>query len=216
MASDMRPPRPPDLDDDDDASKEPGGTQANAGPSKSAALKGDKRTFITEQGAIEKLMLPSQFVPAGERTDEFSSCFEYQVPGNDTMKIAHWLYDNEDSKLSADLGERWGELLGKESHTLTEDELDWIEEVIPPEVYGHNGAFDVISIRTEEFGGRNVLVLENRWWDADRRAFGLFFASDPEFRLRESLHFEGTDKDYRTNFLSAKVSFMRMKWKGDA
>lgn len=176
------------------------------------ALKGDRRTIINSQGAIANLMLPARFVQTKTFATEFTKCIEYQVPDNATMKIAHWFWDNSNARMSIEVAAAFSSVLDEAPHTLTDDEMMELEQLIPQEVYGHTDAYDLISMRTEDFGGRNVLVFENKWWDADLKAFGMFFPSDVTYQTRESLHFEGTDKDYRATFLSAKVSFMRIKW----
>lgn len=158
-------------------------------------------------------MLPSKFVAANQSETDFYSIYEYQIPDYEGMKIGHWLWTRPASEFSEVVAASFNLILSLEPHVLPDDEIELLEEVIPQEVFGYNGAFDLIGLRTESFNEKTVLVLEVKWWDVDRKAYGIFYPADSSWKYLESLHFEGTDFDYRKTFLSAKAAFLRMKWR---
>jgi hypothetical protein len=171
------------------------------------------RTIVRDQGRIAYLMLPNKFELHETRETDFCKRYEYKIPRYDSMMIAHWDWNNPNSQFSESVGAGFMAVLNMEPHVLSDEEIEIAEEVIPVELYGHNSNYDLTGLRTENYGGMNCLVLETKWWDADLKAAGLFFPSDQSGRFIESLHFEGTDFDYRKTFLSAKAAFMRIKWR---
>jgi len=171
------------------------------------------RSIITNKGRIAYLMLPNKFELREERENEFCVSYEYMIPKYESMKIGHWDWSNPNSILDENVRANFAGVLNQEPHVLSQEELEFIEDVIPPEVYGHNGNFEVTSLKTDLYGGKVVLVMENKWWDEDRKAYGLFFPTDDSFQFLESLHFEGTEWDFRKTFLSAKAAFIRIKWR---
>lgn len=171
------------------------------------------RTIISNQGRIAFLMLPNKFDLSNQVETEFYKKHEYKIPNYQSMKIGHWDYTNPNSQFSDLVASNFSAVLSLEPHVLSDEEIEILEEVIPQEVYGYNGAFDIINLRTESYGGKTVLVFENKWWDVDRKAFGLFYPSDDSGQYLESVHFEGSEFDFRKTFLSAKSAFMRMKWR---
>ncbi len=173
----------------------------------------DGRTIVSNQGRIAFLMMPNKFVLANHSETEFYSVHEYQVLNYPSMKIGHWQWSRPASQFSDEVAAGFKATLQLEPHVLTAEEMEVLEDVIPLEVFGYNGAFDLIALRTEEYSGKNVLVLEVKWWDVDRKAYGMFFPTDETYKFLESVHFEGTEGDYRRTFLSAKASFMRMRWR---
>lgn len=171
------------------------------------------RTIVRDQGRIAYLMLPSKFeLRESSETDRYKR-FDYMISNYDSMRIAHWDWDNDNSRFSEEIGAAFVSLLATKPHTLTDEEIEVAEEVIPLDLYGYNSDYDLLSLRIETYGGMNCLVMETKWWNLDLKATGLFFASDATGRGVESLHFEGTDSDYRKTWLSAKASFMRIKWR---
>jgi hypothetical protein len=173
----------------------------------------DGRTIVSNQGCIAFLMMPNKFVLANHSETEFYSVHEYQVLNYPSMKIGHWEWSRPASQFSDEVAAGFKATLELEPHVLTPEEMEVLEDVIPLEVFGYNGAFDLIALRTEDYSGKTVLVLEVKWWDVDRKAYGMFFSTDESYKFLESVHFEGTEGDYRRNFLSAKASFMRMRWR---
>ena len=173
----------------------------------------DGRTIVSNQGRIAFLMMPNKFVLANHNETEFYSVHEYQVLNYPSMKIGHWEWSRPASQFSDEVAAGFKATLELEPHVLTPEEMEVLEDVIPLEVFGYNGAFDLIALRTEDYGGKTVLVLEVKWWDVDRKAYGMFFSTDESYKFLESVHFEGTEGDYRRTFLSAKASFMRMRWR---
>lgn len=171
------------------------------------------RTIVSNQGRIAYMMLPNKFELRNQFENEFCKWWEYMIPRYESMKLAHWLWHKPGSKFSDLVAANFLALLSMEPHVLSDDEMDIVDDVIPLEVYGHNGNFELLSIRTENYGGKNVLVMENKWRDADRKACGLFYPADDSAAYLESIHFEGTDWDYRKTFLSAKAAFLRIKWR---
>jgi hypothetical protein len=178
-----------------------------------------ERAVIENQGRIARLFLPARFALSVHRETDYFTVFEYEVPDIDSMRIAHWDWSSVNSRLPDEVGASFLSVLAKPAHVLSEEEVEHLEEVIPQEVYGYSGAFDVVKLRTERFGGENVLIFENRWWDADRKAFGLFFPSYSALESGchlESIHFEGNDYYWRKAFLSAKACFMSIKWRSQS
>ncbi|MDZ4833810.1 MAG: hypothetical protein SGJ27_08520, partial [Candidatus Melainabacteria bacterium] len=171
------------------------------------------RTIVSNQGRVASLMLPNKFALAERIDSDFCTVFEYHIPNYQGMKIGHWLWTNAASELSDTVAASFESILGLEPHVLSSDEIELLEDVIPQEVFGYDGAFDVIGLRTEDYGSKTVLVLEVKWWDVDRKAYGIFYPSDGSWKQLESLHFEGADIDFRQTFLSAKAAFMRMRWR---
>ena len=188
-------------------------TQKRFTPKPKPLLQYQGRTIVRDQGRIAYLMLPNKFeLRQSSETDRYKR-FDYMIPSYESMRIGHWNWNNDESKFSKEIGDAFVALLAKDPHVLTEEEIEVAEDVIPLDLYGYNSDYDLLSLRTESFGGARCLVMETKWWNEDLKATGLFFPSDATGRGVESLHFEGSDVDYRKTWLSVKATFMRIKWR---
>lgn len=171
------------------------------------------RTIVRDEGRIAYLMLPSKFELRNQVEDDAIKKFEYMIPNADSMKISHWRWLSAESRFTEDVGAAFLKLLSAAPHKLDDAELELADQVIPLELYGYSNNYDLISVKTEKFGGMNVLLIETKWFDADRKACGFFYPADSSAQTLESLHFEGTELDYRKNFLATKAALIRIKWR---
>ncbi|MBX3137284.1 hypothetical protein KF707_13660 [Candidatus Obscuribacterales bacterium] len=189
------------------------GSQKRFTPKPKPLLQYQGRTIVRDQGRIAYLMLPNKFeLRDSSETDRYRR-FDYMIPNYDSMRIGYWDWNNENSRVGEDIGAEFMALLATSPHDLSDDEIAVAEELIPLDLYGYSTDYDLLSLRTETFGGMNCLLMETKWWNQDLKATGLFFPSDATGRGVESVHFEGTEFDYRKTWLSAKAAFLRIKWK---
>ncbi|MBX9669113.1 MAG: hypothetical protein K2X93_15920 [Candidatus Obscuribacterales bacterium] len=206
-------PKPPDTGDDDNAPmSEPELDRHRKGAPPRALTQYKGRMIVSNQGMLGYLMLPAKFELVDSKETSTYRLYEYGVTGNEKMKIGHWIFDSKTAPMTEPAIVGLRTLLNTEPHRVSDEEMEFLEEVIPQELYGHSGAFDIVNLRTETFANKTVLTMENRWWDDDLRAFGMFYFGDSSCTFLETLHFESSDFDYRKTFLSAKAAFLRIKW----
>ncbi len=214
MAANPRPPKPPDMGgDDNEAPMSEFEVKHQKGSAPRALTQYKGRMIVSNQGALAYLMLPAKFELKNSKETLSHRFYEYGVGDNETMRIGHWIFDSKGHPMSDAAIAGLGSLLNMEPHKLSDEEIECLEDVIPQELYGHSGAFDIVNLRTETFANKTVLTMENRWWDADLRAFGMFYFGDKSCTFLETVHFESSDFDFRKTFLSAKAAFLRIKWR---
>jgi len=175
----------------------------------------DQGLLIENRGGIEKLELPPGFARSGGMSVPSFEFDEYQSPASNTMKIGYWNWAKPGSELPDEVAAGFKAILSEKPHDLNQEEIDIVARVVPGGVYGHAGQIENIRLRTEEVGGKKVLVMINSWVGEDRTAYGIFAPVGDDCRYREHIHFEGSEQDFKKHWEGeAKRQLYGIKWRG--
>ncbi len=165
---------------------------------------------IDDVGVIDDYVLPGGFHKVKDSNQAVFDVKEFQAATSPTMKIAYWNWNKPGSAFPPEVSTSFQNVLSQKPHKLDQHEIDSVAQVFPAGLYGYNGNFDILDIRTERLDGRNVLIMENQWRDQDRRSYGIFFPADKSASQVEHLHFEATRAEFRRNWPRVKHSFSRI------
>lgn len=173
-------------------------------------IKADQAEKIDDVGVIDDYVLPGGFHKVKDLNQAVFDVKEFQTATSPTMKIAYWNWNKPGSTFPPEVSTSFQNVLSQKPHKLDQSEIDSVAQVFPSGLYGYNGNFDTLDIRTERLDNRNVLIMENQWRDQDRRSYGIFFPSDKTASQVEHLHFEATRAEFRRNWPRVKQSFSRI------
>ncbi len=113
--------------------------------------------------------------------------------------------------ISADGGKAFHDLLQKPPHALTEDELKSLSEVLRDKARPED--FKVSSVRTQDWNGRRVLVVEGRYPGIQEDTTEIFVDASGDGRAVQEIYYQAPTDVYAKYATAAKDSMKSIDWK---
>lgn len=163
---------------------------------------------IEKVGNVESLKMPKGFTKGNvEKEDRY---MEFPSAGNKDTKVCYW---RPDVPLSDEGKKNINEIFKKGPHKLSEQEEFDIRDCMMPaggRVW-ENGNYGKPTLRTEDIGGKRVLVADFAFKDQDKVKHAIF-APDVKNQSVEVIWFEGTKKEFDSHKKDVLDSINHIKW----
>ncbi len=170
--------------------------------------KEDDAVKLEKEGGIEQLKLPKGFAKGATEKEE--NYMEFPSGANKDLKVCYW--KRNDYAASDDDTKKINDIMKKPPHELKEQEiLDMIPTMAPGRWAG-NGNFKQLSLRTEDVGGKRVIVGEFKFNDQDKKVHVMIANPDKAKQQIELLWFEGPNKEFDANKKALTDSFNQIRW----
>lgn len=163
---------------------------------------------LEKEGNVESLKLPGNFVSTSvNKKDHF---FQFASSDMNQTRVCYWRRsdfsaDHEDT-------ESINQVMKQPPHTLDEQEiLDVMPMLAPGRPWG-NGDYKELSLRSEDIGGRRVLVANFTFPEKDKQIHLIIANPDNDTHHIENIWLEGTKKDFEKNNKSILDALHQIKW----
>ncbi len=185
----------------------------------------DKDVKLEKEGTVESLKLPQGFTKG--KVEKEDNYMEFPGKGKDE-KICY--QRRGDYTANDDDAKKIAEVMNKPPHQLTEQETLDLLPCMNPGRWAGNGNFKmeklddkghtlldgskkpIPSLRTEDIGGKRVLVGELTFNDQDKKVAVIFASPDRDKHTIELLWHEGSAKDFEHNRKAVIDAFKQIKW----
>jgi hypothetical protein len=170
--------------------------------------KEDDSVKVEKEGGVEQLKLPKGFTKgAAEKEDNY---MEFPSGANKDLKVCYW--KRNDYAATDDDTKKINDIMKKPPHELKEQEILDLIPTMAPGRWAGNGNFKQLSLRTEDVGGKRVIVGDFKFNDQDKKVHVMIANPDKAKQQIELLWFEGPNKEFDAQKKALTDSFHQIKW----
>lgn len=163
---------------------------------------------LENQGSIASMSLPNGFAKGKEESDH--GYLEFCESGSAGTKLCCW--SREFFASPSDVQEI-DAVLNKAPHKLDQEEIMQMIPCMAPGRWAYNGNFDQLSFRTQDIGGKNVMIAELKFNDQDRFSTVVFANPDANNGTIDIIWFEAPRKAYETHKNAVVECMQSIKWR---
>jgi hypothetical protein len=167
---------------------------------------------LHDQGQINKMDLPPGWV-AGEPYHNVGgigtrSFKEYHPPESPDSSLCFYY---RGLPMDAQSGKNFHDILQKPPHTLSQEELASLGEVLRDKKDPKD--FTMASARTENVNGKTVLVIEGRYKEIQQDTQEYFVDASGDGRAVQEIYYQAPKDDYPKYLKDARQSMKSIQWK---
>ncbi len=166
-------------------------------------------TRIKNQGQVKSLELPAEWIelPPEKHTGK-DFVREFRAAANENVKLAFYYRGHRIAPGGAD---DFKHVLAQENHELSAEEFLSVDLVV------RNASdadyFTLSHCRTEDLGGKRVLIVEGVWKTSVLADFGIFIDSDLTGSAVQEIHFLAPEKEYMNYIDQIEQIVKTIVWK---
>lgn len=166
-------------------------------------------TGISNLGAVDKMSLPAGWTPGEEKTGIAGqgSSRQFLAPGAKDVELTVFERGRRYSSNAA----AFRDLLDKPAHVLSPKELESISTILGN--YSDPRAFTMNACRTEDIGGKRVLVLEGSWNAVGHDSYSVLANPDGNGETVQEIYYKAPAADYKAHVNEAMQAIRSIRWK---
>ncbi len=173
------------------------------------APEADPRVF--SEGEIKAMRLPAVWQKGASKDRDESKPYSYRVFNPSGRPDVLLAYFDRGYKLGDAPSRSFRDVLDKPPHVLLPAEINAVAEVLRDK--SDPDDFKIVGAHTEVLNGKNVLVVEGRYVDAQEDAYTVYVDADGRGSTLRELQYRAPKLDYPRFLKDAKAAFQSIEWK---
>jgi len=104
-------------------------------------------------------------------------------------------------------------VLDRPPHPLSDDELQSLSRILEHKTPFKSELFELTSARTEDWNGKNVMIVEGQYKESDDRIFEIYVDADGTGRFVQEIFYQAPGDQFSKFADEAQSALLSVKWK---
>jgi hypothetical protein len=165
--------------------------------------------MIQNQGQIKSMEVPATWQLLENHDPQSANPSWLKFGPANVLNVEMYLYFRG-RPLAGDARESLKSILAPKPHQLTRKQIDSIGELLRDACL--IDAFNFLNVRTQEWNGRKVLIVEGRWNQIMHDRFWMFVPEDPECETVQEIWFQAPVEQFPAQLKYARQALNSIEW----